>query len=212
LLELGIVLGVIAILMAGSIMLTTGAVSSAKKERASTELRSYANIAASAFMRGVTVNHNMTGDQRYIFDQQSVASTRPICYDLSNSGWGGALPLTNPGNSVASMFVTYDSTTNQITAPNGGKNSFDAPYVLCFYPHHAEVRTCVPRSEMAQGLANSSPCAPCGAGCASSCPAIGGQQYGCIVSSAPALPSRAAKIGLEYGALLEMPDRRYEDP
>jgi len=217
LLELGIVLGVIAILMAGSVVLTTGAVAAAKKERAATELRSYAKIAAGAFMRGVTVDHGESNpDLKYKFDGQNVSSTAPVCYDLSNSGWGGALPLTTPKNSVASMFVT--ATNGVVSAPNGGRNPYGPqgppdlrpPYALCFYPHHAEVRTCVPTVEMATGLSNSSRCTACGANCPVACPGLDGQPYTCVVSSAPALPSRAVKIGIEYGALFEMPDTYYQ--
>lgn len=211
LLELGIVLGMASILLTGAAVLGSGAFRAAKNQRAAEELKNVAQSAATALARGLVVTRPAwAAAPSYQFEGPNTLNSNPavapLCFDLSRaaldrscasatgqgaSAWPGvaAPPPINEAAGLGHVRAAFGS-----VMPNNGFNVFCQPYMVCFRPHSAEVRTCVPAKE-----ANAIRVGAGASRCALSCPPDpGGERMECVTISATSLKSRTARLQLSY--------------
>jgi prepilin-type N-terminal cleavage/methylation domain-containing protein len=173
LLELGVVIGVMAILMAGISVTTARYFSNAKAERMSRELDGLLLASATA-LQGVSAPN-----YQFFYDglSPSLDAVAPTCFDLSQGvgtpvsdcsaagvhDWNSAgfpIPVRNPVN----------ANTNPILLMFGGKkansgyNPWCVSYVICLRRNRVEVAACVPKDDAkASGLTRFNSCGPCSA-------------------------------------------------
>lgn len=227
LLELGIVLGMASILLTGAAVLGTGAFRAAKNQRSAEEIKNVAQSAATALARGlVVIRPGWSAAPIYQFEGPNNLSSdpaiQPLCFDLSRAApdrrcatrtgqgaapWAGA-QAPPPINEAAGLGHVRAAFGNSM--PNNGFNVFCQPYMVCFRPHSAEVRTCVPRGEE-NAIRVGAGASSCNLGCP---PDPDGEAMSCISLSATSMKSRTARLQQSYSdeLLINTPRSFFQNP
>ncbi|HCF59859.1 MAG TPA: hypothetical protein DFS52_17930 [Myxococcales bacterium] len=173
LLEVGVVLGVASVLLTAVAVLGAGQIKNAKNERIGIELQSFAQIGASAHLRGVQRN---LGIATFDAAAWNLGPNQSVCFDIAgnqpNNNCAPAATAKMGGQRFSASPVLTQLLTD--TPPNGGYNPYCVSYEICLFENRAEARTCVPES--ARELSGR----PCNPQRACPNPRIDGEQAFCV--------------------------------